>query len=164
MKRQKSDLLTPSVAKLHVKELFRGVFVALRADMKHRDGGASAVADECGFNAVVLNHKLSPDYRDDTPTLEQFLTVIERGECKRAVAAVAALVGQAAIDVPAGDVCPKSVIAAFMALLAQAGKLTAQGATDLADGRLDAAERERQAAMLDELIPAAVQYRAVLRS
>lgn len=164
MTRQKSTVLTVAPVRRHVKEAFRGVFVALRADIKHREGGATELANECEMNAVVLSHKLSPDYFDHSPTVEQLLTVIERGDCRRTVAAIAALVGQTTLTLPMGDPAPRSVVNSFMALMAKAGRFTAQGAEDLADLNIDSAERERQAATLDELIPAMVQYRALLRS
>ena len=52
----------------------------------------------------------------------------------------------------------------FLSLVKQAGAATAMGADALVDGALDADERAAMGPLLDDLISAAVSFRALVRS
>jgi hypothetical protein len=148
----------------HPKEQFRAVFRAMHADLRHWPGGTTAVAEQLGKHAGVLCNKFNPDCLDHAPTLHDWLQVMELIGAKRAASALALLVGQVAVDVPPAEDLPVDVVLAFLDVVQKAGALMSEAASDLADGRLDAQERERAAVVLDALLGAAMQMRALLRS
>jgi hypothetical protein len=163
MKREISSSFTPAI-RVHVKHRFASVFRALHGDAKRHADGISGLAVQLGKNPVVMCNKLNPDYLDSTPTAEDLLEVIEQAGARSAVQAIAQLVGLAAVELPPTDAAPTAVVPAFLELIRQCGSLMAEAAQDLADGRLDADERLRCAALLDALLPSVVQMRALVRS
>ncbi|NTV11077.1 MAG: hypothetical protein HGA47_09930 [Zoogloea sp.] len=145
-----------------VKDRFRPVFVALQADAKRFDGGIAELARLMGRNPQVVSNMLNPN-SDATPTAEVVLDVIELAQATTAVNAIALLVGQAAVDVSVMDRSPRQALEVFMTLVQDAGAATKRAAAALQDGRLDARERNELGPLLDALIAAAVEFRAVVR-
>jgi hypothetical protein len=166
MKRENTSEFTPApvVGRRHVKERFPQVFRALHADLCAYPGGMSGLAVQLDKNPVVFCNKFNPNYRDATPTIEDVLESIEQGGARRGATALALLAGLVAVDLPLADAAPTAVVPAFLALIKQCGELMSEVAQDIADGRLDADERERCGAQLDALLPVVVQMRALVRS
>lgn len=159
MKRECGSMAT----KPHVKERYRSVFTALSSEAKSYPGGISELARITGRNPTVLANALNPNQLDAAPTAEGLLEVVEAIGAKRTVNAIACLAGQVSVDVGSSLQSPREVTAAFMHLVKDTAKATEHLAEALEDGRLDADERQSGGALLDELIAAAVEMRALVR-
>jgi len=160
MKRESTHSLT---TKRHVKERFRPVFTALSSEAKHFPGGIAELARATGRNGIVLANKLNPNQLDAQPTAEDLLELIETIGARRTVNSIARLAGQVAVDVVEAAQSPREVMAAFMRVVKDAGALNERTVEAMEDGRLDPAERCDIGSLLDELIAASVEMRALVR-
>ena len=147
----------------HVKERYRSVFLALSSEAKAFPGGIAEIARSVGRNPIVLANALNPNQLDAAPTAEGLLEAIEAIGATRTVNAIAGLAGQVSVDVGAATQSPREVTAAFMHLIKDAGRVNERAAEALEDGRLDADERRDVGELLDHLIAAAVEMRALVR-
>lgn len=149
---------------LHVKSRFPAVFRALQADARDYPGGLPAVAEQLGRNYGSLRNAISPTNPNNEPTAELIFELIEACGAHRTVTAIARLGDMTAIpmcDASGGE--PADVGNAFMEVVQRAGAVNARTVEALADGRLSSSERDEVADLLDNLISAAVQMRAVVR-
>ena len=146
-----------------MKARYRHVLVPLQADAKRYPGGVHGLAAATERNGAVLCHKLCPHDASAAPTLEDFLTDVETLQSVGAVNALALLVGRTTVPVSPTHRAPRDVMRAFLALVQQTGEATAAGADAVADGVLSAEERAGLEPLLDELIAAAVEFRALVR-
>ena len=160
MVRHAKDLLT-GYARL--KARYRHVLLPLQSDAKRYHGGIHGLAVATERNGAVLCHKLCPDDASAAPTLEDFLSDVETLQCVGAVNALALLVGRTTVPVVPSHRAPRDVLRAFLTLVQQAGEATSAGADVVADGVLSADERAALEPLLDELIGAAVEFRALVR-
>ena len=142
MVRHAKDLLT-GYARL--KARYRHVLLPLQSDAKRYHGGIHGLAVATERNGAVLCHKLCPDDASAAPTLEDFLSDVET------------------VPVVPSHRAPRDVLRAFLGLVQQAGEATSAGADAVADGVLSADERAALEPLLDELIGAAVEFRALVR-
>lgn len=151
-------------SKPHVKERHRPVFLAAQADGRHYVGGMPAVAQQLGRNYGSIGNEYCPTTFNAQPTIGGFLDFIEITHAARTVQAVAMLAGMTAIPMPHGSSgTPSDVVAAFMHVVKEAGRVNERTAEALEDGRLDAQERADVGDYLDALIAAAVDMRALVR-
>jgi len=160
MVRHAKDLLT-GYARL--KARYRHVLLSLQSDAKRYHGGIHGLAAATERNGAVLCHKLCPDDASAAPTLEDFLSDVETLQCVGAVNALALLVGRTTVPVVPSHRAPRDVMRAFLGLVRQAGEATSAGADAVADEVLSADERAALEPLLDELIGAAVEFRALVR-
>lgn len=146
-----------------LKTRYRHVLTALQGDAKRYHGGIHGLASATERNGAVLCHKLCPNDASAAPTLEDFLTDVETLQSVATVNALALLVGRTTVPVAPTHRAPRDVMRAFLGLVQQAGEATAAGADAVADGVLSADERAGLEPLLDELISAAVEFRALVR-
>lgn len=139
------------------------MLVPLQGDAKRYHGGIHGLAAATERNGAVLCHKLCPDDMSAAPTLEDFLSDVETLQCVGAVNALALLVGRTTVPVSPSHRAPRDVLRAFLALVQQAAEATSAGADAVSDGVLSADERAALEPLLDELIGAAVEFRALVR-
>ena len=161
MSREKAAMLTQTE---HPKARFRAVFVSLHGDAKRYPGGVTALAHELGMIPAVLADKLSPNIFDKVPTVRELLEVFERTHSVPTANALALLLDRTTVPVAVAHQAPRDVAVSFLGLVKQAGAATAMGADALVDGALDADERAAMGSLLDDLISAAVSFRALVRS
>lgn len=148
----------------HVKRRFPSVFRALQADARDYHGGIHALADQLGRAYGGMKNALCPTNYDAEPTAELILDVIESGGGARTVTAIARLGCMTALpvfDITSGE--PADVCNAFLDVARRAGAVSTKTVEALADDRLTNTERDEIANMLDDLIGAAVQMRALTR-
>lgn len=148
----------------HPKDRFRSVFVALHGDAKRHPGGVTAMAQEMGVNPQVLADKLNPNIGEKVPTVRELLEVFERSGSVATGNALALLIDRTTVPVGDAHASPREVVQAFMGLTRRASDALAHGAEALENGRLDADERAELEPLVDELVSAAVAFRAFLRS
>ena len=160
MSREKAAMLTQAE---HPKTRFRAVFVSLHGDAKRYPGGVTALAHELGMNPAVLADKLSPNIFDKVPTVRELLEVFERTHSVPTANALALLLDRTTVPVAVAHQAPRDVAMSFLSLVKQAGAATSMGADALVDGALDADERAALGPLLDDLISAAVSFRALVR-
>lgn len=134
-----------------LKTRYRHVLTALQGDAKRYHGGIHGLASATERNGAVLCHKLCPNDVSAAPTLEDFLTDVETLQSVATVNALALLVGRTTVPVSPTHRAPRDVLRAFLGLVRQA------------DGVLSADERAGLEPLLDELIGAAVEFRALVR-
>lgn len=160
-----SARVTPQVhtSREHVKARFRPFFVAVRAAADRYQGGITALAQIQGRNAQVMANSLNPNYADATPSADMLLSTFELLQPVEAVNYLALMCGRT--TVPIGTACsPQEAMQAFLQLSGAVADATKEASTDLQDGRLDPDERARLLPLLDQLITAAVEFRAVVQS
>lgn len=160
MTRERGPVLTDAE---HPKVKFRAVFVALHGDAKRYPGGITALAHELGMLPAVLADKLSPNIYDKVPKANELLEVFERTRSVATGNALALLIDRTTVPVGDAHASPREVVQAFMGLTRRASDALAHGAEALEDGRLDADERAELEPLVDELVSAAVAFRAFLR-
>ena len=112
---------------------------------------------------AVLADKLSPNIFDKVPTVRELLEVFERTHSVPTANALALLLDRTTVPVAVAHQAPRDVAVSFLGLVKQAGAATAMGADALVDGALDADERAALGPFLDDLISAAVSFRALVR-
>lgn len=148
----------------HVKQRFPAIFRSLQADARDYHGGLPALADQLGRAYGGMKNALCPTNCDSEPTAELIFDVIEATGGHRTVTAIARLGGMTALplcEMSHGE--PADVCAAFLDVARRAGAVSARTVEALADNRLTSAERDEVANLLDDLIGAAVQMRALVR-
>ncbi|WP_341649964.1 phage regulatory CII family protein [Thauera humireducens] len=148
----------------HVKERFQAVFRSLQADAREYPGGLPALSDQLGRAYGGMKNALCPTNYDSEPTAELIFDVIEACGGHRTVTAIARLGDMTALpmcQMSHGE--PADVCNAFLDVARRAGAVSARTVEALADDRLTSAERDEVANLLDDLIGAAVQMRALVR-
>lgn len=146
-----------------VKDRYRPFFVALRAAADRHPGGITALAQVQGRNAQVMANSLNPNYDQATPSADMLLATVELLQPIEAINYLAMMCGRT--TVPVGVGCsPREAMMAFLQLSEAVGQATQEASSDLQDGRLDPDERARLLPLLDQLITAAVEFRAVVAS
>lgn len=148
----------------NVKERHRTFFVALHNAMIRSPGGISHVARLQGRNVHAMSNAYNPNSMDAMPTVESLLDTIEQVQPVQALDVLNLACGRTSVAVEAAPRSPAETVKLFLALVKQAGAASAAAADALADGRLDAHEREALITLLDALITAAVEFQAVARS
>ena len=148
----------------HVKQRFPAVFRALQADARDYPGGLPALSDQLGRAYGGVKNALCPTNYDAEPTAELIFDVIEAGGGQRTVTAIARLGDMTALpmcDLGHGE--PADVGNAFMGVVRRAGAVNQRTVEALSDNKLTSMERDEVANLLDDLIGAAVQMRALVR-
>lgn len=146
----------------HVKVRYRSLFLALHAAALRHPGGITAMARVLGRNGQVMANQLNPN-DGAIPPADVLLSVIELAGAVEALNALAWLLGCTTVPIQAHDRAPREVMAGFLALMQRASAATQAAAQGLEDGRLDHEERTDLLPLLDQLIAAAVEFRAVVQ-
>ena len=156
--------VTPLVGKEHVKARYRPFFVALHAAAIRSSGGVTALAHMQGRNPHVLANALNPNVFDAAPSADVLLTTMELVQPVEALNALALMMGRTTVPVDAAPRSPREAMHTFLALVNRSARATELASEALEDGRIDAQERAELGPLLDALIAAAVEFRAVVQS
>lgn len=147
---------------LHLKEAHPGVVLALQADARNHPGGLPAIAEITGRNYGTLRNMLCPTFMQQEPPLSLVIDVIELTGGRRTVPAIAQTGNQTALPlVMAGEGTPDEVARAFLDVVGRAGKLEGRTVEALADRLLVTRERVEMVELADDMIRAALQFRAL---
>ncbi len=147
----------------HIKVRHSAVVLALQQDARRYGGGLPELADQLGRNYGTLKNALCPTNYNSEPTAELLLDVIETTGGAQTIAAIARLGGMRAVAVPDNDVLPASKPELLRHLTATSGRCLAEFAEALGDGVVDADERARLVALLEQLAGQADRILARLR-
>lgn len=81
-----------------IKQAHRALFLALQADAKEYPGGVRAIAETMGMNGNTLANGINPDHEAPPPSFSVILEIVVVAQAKRAIFALAHLVGQVPMD------------------------------------------------------------------
>ncbi|MCW5323720.1 hypothetical protein D5039_22020 [Verminephrobacter aporrectodeae subsp. tuberculatae] len=124
-----------------IKQTHRAMFLALQADAKEFPGGIRAIAEVIGMNGNSLSNGLNPSHEAQPPSFAVILEIIVLAQARRAVFALAHLVGQVPMDFELESRSPAEAVRMFLSLVSSASALLGTGAEAAKDGRFDADER-----------------------
>ncbi|MCW5319655.1 hypothetical protein D5039_00195 [Verminephrobacter aporrectodeae subsp. tuberculatae] len=137
-----------------IKQTNRALFLALQADAKEYPGGIRAIAEAIGMNGNSLANGLNPGHEAQPPSLAVIIEIIVLAQAKRAVFALAHLVGQVPMDFELESRSPVEAIRLFLSLVSSASDLLGTGSEAAKDGRFDADERRQLEPLLLALMKA----------
>lgn len=124
-----------------IKQTHRALFLALQADAKEYPGGIRALAEIAGLNGNTLANGINPDHEAAPPSFGVVMEIIVLAQARRAVFALAHLVGQVPMDFQMEDRSPSDSIRLFMELVSTASKSLAEGSPRAQDGHFCADDR-----------------------
>lgn len=145
------------------KEIHRALFLALQADAKEFPGGIRALADAMGMNGNTLSNGINPDHDAPPPSFAAILEIITLAQAKRAMFALAQLVGQVPLDMELEDQSPAEAVRLFLSLISTASELFGKGTEAAKDFHFNAAERQMLEPLLLSLMQAAGQVLKAVR-
>lgn len=147
-----------------VKTTDRGLFLAMQADAKEFPGGIRALAEMMGVNGNTLGNMLNPDHDAPAPSLALFVELVKLAQAKRAVFALAQLVGQIPMDFEMEHHSRAESVRMFLSLVHTASDLLGQGSEFAKDGTFDADERRHLEPLLLALMKATAELLQAVRS
>lgn len=150
--------------KVRTKDLYRGLFLALHADARGFPGGIRGLGDILGMSGTTLANMLNPDHEASPPSIGRFLEVIKVAHGRRAVAALAQLVGQVPLDIQIEHRSRDEAMRLFLALNREFAAVLDHGSDAAGDGRFDADERRQLELLLLALIQAAAELLSAIRA
>lgn len=139
------------------KHTDRSFFLALQADAKEYPGGIRALADMIGVNGCTLANCLNPDSETQPPSLAVMLEIIKVAQARRAVFALARLVGQGTIDISTQYRARAESVQLFLTLMHTVGEVIGKGSDFAKDNEFDASERQQLEPLLISLMQAAAE-------
>jgi hypothetical protein len=137
-----------------IKQTHRALFLALQADAKEYPGGIRAIAEAMGLNGNTLANGINPDHESPPPSFGAILEIIVVAQAKRAVFALAHLVGQVPMDFELEPRDPVEAVRLFLSLVSSASNLLGVGSEAAKDGRFCADERRALEPLLLALMKA----------
>lgn len=137
-----------------IKQIHRALFLALQADAKEFPGGIKAIAETMGMNGSTLANGINPDHDAPPPSFGVILEIISLAQARRAVFALARLVGQVPMDFELDDRDPADAVRLFMALVNSASQSLAAGSERAKDGYFCADDRRALEPLLTQLMKA----------
>ncbi len=137
-----------------IKQAHRALFLALQADAKEYPGGVRAIAETMGMNGNTLANGINPDHEAPPPSFSVILEIVVVAQAKRAIFALAHLVGQVPMDFELEERPPAEAVRLFLSLVASASALFGTGSEAAKDGRFDADERRQLEPLLLGLMKA----------
>lgn len=133
---------------IDAKKDYRALFLALQADAKSFPGGISGLADVIGATKETLANNLNPDSESPPPSFAKVLEIINQAQAKRAVFALAQLVGQVPMDFAVEHKSQKEAVKTFLSLISSASDLFGKGAEFAKDNDFSLSERRAMQPML----------------
>lgn len=130
------------------KQSDRSLFLALQADAKEFPGGIRALSEILGINGNTLSNCLNPDHEAPPPSFSVVIEIVKVAQAKRAMFAMAQLVGQVPMDFELEHREPAEAVRLFLTLMHTVGDVLGKGSDAAKDGRFDADERR----MLEPLL------------
>jgi len=124
-----------------IKQTHRALFLALQADAKQFPGGIRAIGESMGMNGNTLANGINPDHDAPPPSFGAILEIVMLAQARRAVFAMASMVGQVPMDFELEPREPAEAVRLFLSLVASASHLLCAGSEAAKDGRFDADER-----------------------
>ncbi|WP_241120555.1 phage regulatory CII family protein [Achromobacter xylosoxidans] len=146
-----------------IKQAHRALFLALQADAKEYPGGVRAIAETMGMNGNTLANGINPDHEAPPPSFSVILEIVVVAQAKRAIFALAHLVGQVPMDFELEERPPAEAVRLFMSLVASASSLFGAGSEAAKDGRFDATERRALEPLLLALMKASGELLQAIR-
>ena len=146
-----------------IKQTHRALFLALQADAKEFPGGVRAIALAMGMNGNTLANGINPDHDAPPPSFGVIVEIVVLAQAKRAVFALAQVVGQVPMDFELEQRTPVEAIRLFLSLVSTASTLLGKGSEAAQDGRFDAEERRQLEPMLLSLMQATAELLQSIR-
>lgn len=146
-----------------IKQAHRALFLALQADAKEYPGGVRAIAETMGMNGNTLANGINPDHEAPPPSFSVILEIVVVAQAKRAIFALAHLVGQVPMDFELEERPPAEAVRLFLSLVASASSLFGAGSKAAKDGRFDADERRQLEPLLLGLMKASGELLQAIR-
>lgn len=140
-----------------IKQAHRALFLALQADAKEFPGGIRALAESMGLNGNTLANGINPDHEAAPPSFAAIVEIIVLAQARRAVFALAHLVGQVPMDFETEDRSPADSIRLFMELVGTASRSLADGSARAQDGHFCAEDKRALEPLLLALIKCATE-------
>jgi len=107
-----------------------------------------------GMNGNTLANGINPDHDAPPPSFGVILEIVVVAQARRAVFALAGLVGQVPVDFELEAREPAEAVRLFLSLVSSASNLFGVGSEAAKDGRFDAEERRALEPMLLGLMKA----------
>jgi hypothetical protein len=136
---------------------------ALHAEIRRHPGGYAQIAAETARPVQVLMNMFNPNNLDTAPPADLLLDVLEIVQARRAVNVLAGALGMMLAPIPGDDPASVSEALAFQNVVHEVGGVLSVGTQALADGRIDAREREDIVREVGELIGAAQAFMSRLQ-
>ena len=136
------------------KQAHRALFLALQADAKEFPGGVKAIAETMGMNGNTLSNGINPDHDAPPPSFSAILEIVVLAQARRAVFALAQLVGQVPMDFELDQRSTAESVRLFLSLVHTASNLFSKGSEAAKDGRFDPDERRMLEPLLLSLMKA----------
>lgn len=131
---------------------------ALHAEIRRHPGGYSEIAAATERPVQVLINMFNPNNQEAAPTADLLLDVLEIVQARRAVNVLAGALGMMLAPIPGDAADAMSDAVAFQQVVHEVGGVLSSGTSALADGRIDAREREDMLRELGELVGAAQAF------
>lgn len=146
-----------------IKQAHRALFLALQADAKEYPGGVRAIAETMGMNGNTLANGINPDHEAPPPSFSVILEIVVVAQAKRAIFALAHLVGQVPMDFELEARPPAEAVKLFLSLVKASSELFSTGSEAAMDGRFDADERRALEPLLLALMKASGELLQAIR-
>lgn len=146
------------------KQAHRALFLALQADAKEFPGGIRAIAETMGMNGSTLANGINPDHEAPPPSFTVILELVVLAQSKRAIFALAQLVGQVPMDFELEQKSPNEAVQMFLSLIGTISNLMATGSEFAKDFKFDAKERKELEPLLLLLMKATGELLQVVRA
>lgn len=146
-----------------IKQTHRALFLALQADAKEFPGGISAIAKHLEMNGNTLSNGINPDHESPPPSMTAIMEIIVLAQAKRAVFALAHLVGQVPMDFELESRDPADAMHLFLTLVGSASEMLGTGSDRAQDGRFCAEDRRVLEPLLLALMKAAGEFLQSIR-
>ncbi|AZY48838.1 hypothetical protein D0839_17130 [Bordetella avium] len=139
------------------------MFLALQADAKEYPGGIRAIAESMGMNGNTLANGINPDNEVAPPSFGVIVEIIVLAQARRAVFALAQMVGQVPMDIELEPGDPRESVQLFLSLVSSASNLLGVGSEAAKDGRFCAQERRALEPLLLALMKSTGELLQVVR-
>ncbi|MDR1310267.1 MAG: hypothetical protein LBK01_00075 [Burkholderiaceae bacterium] len=146
-----------------IKQTHRALFLALQADAKEFPGGIRAIAQTMGMNGNTLANGINPDHEALPLSFGVILEIIVLSQARRAVFALAQLVGQVPMDFELEQRNTEDAVRLFLSLVSAASGLFGTGSEAAKDGRFDPEERKVIEPLLLDLMKASAELLQAIR-
>ena len=146
-----------------IKQAHRALFLALQADAKEYPGGVRAIAETMGMNSNTLANGINPDHEAPPPSFSVILEIVVVAQAKRAIFALAHLVGQVPMDFELEARPPAEAVKLFLPLVKASSELFGAGSEAAMDGRFDGDERRTLEPLLLALMKASGELLQAIR-
>lgn len=146
------------------KQAHRALFLALQADAKEYPGGIKAIAEAMGVNGNTLANALNPDHENQPPSFAVILEIVAVAQAKRAVFALAQLVGQVPMDMELQPRSQPEAVRTFLSLVCSSSKTFCTGSEAAKDGRFDAIERKELEPLVLEMMQVCAELLQSIRA